>query len=88
MYRQLQDKQEVQNHPPAVSNSPRLLYPRKEAAYLLGVSVRAVDYLIARGELRTRRLGGRVLVPHADLVKFASRDHSSPIVSTTQEVAA
>jgi excisionase family DNA binding protein len=55
---------------------------------LLGVSVRAVDYLIARGELRTRRLGGRVLVPHADLVKFASRDHSSPIVSTTQEVAA
>jgi hypothetical protein len=77
-------KQAVHNHLPAVSNPPRLLYPRKDSAYQIGVSIRAVDYLIARGELRVRRIGGRVLVPHAELVKFAARDHPTLLVSVVK----
>src|ERR1017187_3065716 len=38
---------------------PRLLYSRKECAYQLSLSMRALDYLIAAGRLRTRKIGGR-----------------------------
>jgi excisionase family DNA binding protein len=57
------------------SSAPRLLYPRKEAAFQLGLSVRNLDYRILKGTIRARRVGSRVLVPHEELVKFASRDH-------------
>ena len=53
----------------------RLLYPRKDAAHQLGVSTRTLDYMIARGELQTRRVGKKVLVPRASLVRFAGANH-------------
>jgi len=52
-------------------NAPRLLYGRKEAARQISVSVRTLDYLIANGKLRCKRLGGRVLLMHAELVRFS-----------------
>jgi hypothetical protein len=55
--------------------TPRLLYDRKEAARQLSISVRSLDYLISRKELATRRLGKKVMVPHAELVRFASANH-------------
>lgn len=53
----------------------RLLHPRKEAAWLLGISVRSLDYLIANKQLATRKIGGRILVPHNELVRFSRADH-------------
>lgn len=53
----------------------RLLYPRKDAAYQLGVSVRTLDYLIARKELETRRIGKKVLVTRKSLTRFANANH-------------
>lgn len=50
-------------------------YTKKEAAYSLGVSVRTVDYLIARGELGTTRIGKRVLVPREVLRRYAAGSH-------------
>jgi hypothetical protein len=55
--------------------APRLNYPRKEAAYLAGISVRNLDYRIAMGTIKTRRIGSRILIPHEELMKFVSRDH-------------
>jgi hypothetical protein len=55
--------------------SSRLLYDRKEAARQLSVSVRSVDYLIAGKELETRRIGKKVLVTHASLVRYAQANH-------------
>jgi excisionase family DNA binding protein len=54
---------------------PRLLYPRKDAAYQLGISVRQVDILIANKHLQVRRIGGRVLIPCSELKQFARADH-------------
>jgi hypothetical protein len=53
----------------------RLLYDRKEAARQLSISVRSLDYLIAGKQLDTRRIGKKVLVPHASLVRYASANH-------------
>jgi excisionase family DNA binding protein len=53
----------------------RLLYPRKDAAYQLGVSVRTLDYLVARKELETRRIGKKVLITRRSLVRFANANH-------------
>ncbi len=60
-------------------NAPRLLYDRKEAARQLSISTRALDYLIAKKELGTRRLGRKVMVSHGELVRFARADHTDAI---------
>jgi hypothetical protein len=36
------------------NSSERLLYPRKDAAFQLGISIRALDYLVANRQLETR----------------------------------
>ena len=48
-----------------------LLIGRHEAATVLGVSLRTLDYLIERGELPARRVGRRVLISRSELEKFA-----------------
>lgn len=53
----------------------RLLYPRKEAAYKLGISLRALDYLIAGKHIRTQRISKRVLVHTRELERFARANH-------------
>jgi hypothetical protein len=47
----------------------RLLYDRKEAARQLSISVRGLDYIIAAKGLDTRRIGRKVLITHASLVR-------------------
>jgi len=48
-----------------------LLVGRRQAAEALGISVRKLSYLIAEGEVATRRVGRRRLVPVTELRKFA-----------------
>jgi hypothetical protein len=55
--------------------STRLLYDRKTAAHQLSISVRSLDYLVAGGQLETRRIGKKVLVTHASLVRFSQGNH-------------
>ena len=59
----------------AHSNAPRLLYDRKEAARQLSISVRSIDYLLAQKKFDTRRVGRKVLITHASLVRFAQSNH-------------
>jgi hypothetical protein len=49
----------------------KLLYRRQEAAYALGMSVRAIDYMIADRKLTTRRVGRCVVIPAADVSRVA-----------------
>lgn len=52
-----------------------ILLSRKDSAQLLGISLRSVDYAIARGLIRPRRIGRRVMLPRTELLRFASKDH-------------
>ncbi len=55
--------------------SSRLLYGRKEAARQLSISIRNLDYLIAARKFETLRIGKKVLIKHASLVRFAQGNH-------------
>lgn len=63
-----------------VAPDAKLLVSRGEAAQLLSISERGLDYLIANRRLPTRRIGGRVLISVADLRKYARGDHPERIV--------
>ena len=76
---------------PCRSSSARLLYSRKEAAYQLSISTRAIDYLIANREIAVRRNGSRILIPHAELIRYARADHFGairPVSAQPEAVAA
>jgi hypothetical protein len=66
----------------------RLLYDRKEAARQLSISVRSLDYLIAGKHLDTRRIGKKVLVTHASLVRYASANHYEAVKEVMSESTA
>jgi excisionase family DNA binding protein len=64
-----------------VAVESKILANREEAAQMLSISQRALDYLIATRRLPTRRIGGRVLIPASELRKFARTDHPERIVA-------
>jgi excisionase family DNA binding protein len=57
----------------------RLLYDKRSAAEMLSISLRSLNYLLSRGKIRFRRMGSRVLIPHAELVRFAQGHHPEPV---------
>jgi excisionase family DNA binding protein len=50
----------------------KLLLTRSDAAALLNLSTRSIDYLVARGRLRSRKLGKRRLIPRAAVEQIAN----------------
>jgi len=72
----------------AHTSAPRLRYDRKEAARQLSISVRSLDYLIGQKKLSIRRLGKKVMIPHAELVRFASANHYEPMTPEERTDAA
>jgi hypothetical protein len=62
------------------SHSPApLLHSRKSAAFQLSVSIRSLDYLISTKKLATTRLGKKIMIAHAELVKFVKGNHCGPM---------
>jgi excisionase family DNA binding protein len=59
----------------AIAPEDKLLVGRNEAAEMLSISPRALDYLVANKQIAARRIGGRVLIPVSDLRRFCRRDH-------------
>jgi len=58
-----------------MSPDEKFLVGREEAAEMLSISRRALDYLVANKQLVTRRIGARVLIPVADLRRFSRMSH-------------
>ena len=56
----------------------QLLYPVPLAARVLGLSDRLIWGFIDHGEIKTRRVGTRVLIHRRELEKFAAHDHETP----------
>ncbi len=52
----------------------------QEAARRLGVSERTVATLLARKELRSRRIGRRRVIPVTELERFLLRDHDTRMI--------
>ncbi len=77
----LQASRRKQPHRVTVAPEDKILVSREEAAQLLSISQRGLDYLVASRRLPTRRIGGRVLIPVADLRKYAHCDHPEDIVT-------
>ena len=59
----------------------RLLWDRRSSATILSVSLRAIDYMLARKEIKARRLGGRVLIPTTELRRIAASDTGDSLVA-------
>jgi excisionase family DNA binding protein len=55
----------------------KVLYSKREAAHLLSISLRSLDYLIFSQQLPARRIGRRVLLHRDSIEQFARRDHTS-----------
>jgi excisionase family DNA binding protein len=51
-----------------------LLLSKKQAASVLGISIRSVEYMLANGRLEGRRLGRRRLVTRRSIEKLARID--------------
>lgn len=63
-----------------IAPEEKLLVGRDEAAKMLSISQRALDYLVANKQLTVRRIGTRVLIPLSDLRRFSRGDHPSRLV--------
>jgi len=48
----------------------QVLFSREETAEALRVSVRQIDFMVSRGEIRVRRIGRRVLIPRAEIERL------------------
>jgi len=59
----------------AVGPMDKLLVSQEEAAQLLSISKRSVEYLVATRQLSTRRIGARALIPIEEVRRFARFDH-------------
>lgn len=58
-----------------ISPDEKLLVGRHEAAEMLSISRRALDYLVASNQLAVRHIGARVLIQVVDLKRFSRADH-------------
>jgi len=51
----------------------KLLVTRNDAAALLNLSTRSIDYLVAKGRLSSRKFGKRRLIPLEAVERIAKR---------------
>jgi hypothetical protein len=65
----------------------KLLYSRRDAAEALSLSIRSIDYLITAGQLTTRRVGGKILIPAGAVRRFAREDHPQLVRSNSMAVS-
>jgi len=57
------------------SQPTKLLYDRRSAAFALSISIRSLDYLIARKHLNATRLGKKIMLGHGELARFSRANH-------------
>ena len=58
----------------------KLFLSRREAAVAIGLSLRTIDTLVATKQLLVKRVGRRVLIPIAEIEKFARKNGFVPTV--------
>ena len=79
----------TQRKPPAratLAQDEKLLVGCVEAAGMLSISCRALDYLVANKQLLVRRIGTRVLISVTELRRFSRSDHPEHLVGKRSEL--
>ena len=61
--------------------SEKLLLSRKDAAEMLRLSVRSLDYLLARGEFVAKKVGRRTLIVRGSLEQFCKSPRAARITT-------
>lgn len=51
----------------------RRMFPRKEAAYYIGISLRSLDTLAAEGQILKTKIAGRTVYDRSDLDAYIER---------------
>ena len=64
----------------SLSQDEKLLVGCVEAAGMVSISCRALDYLVANKQLLVRRIGTRVLISVTELRRFSRSDHPERLV--------
>ncbi len=59
----------------------KLLVSRREAAGIVSLSIRSIDYLLANKQLPFRKIGARTMIPVSELQRFARMDHPKRLAS-------
>jgi excisionase family DNA binding protein len=65
-------------------NEPKILYSKREAAYLLSISLRTLETLITEGHILVCRIGRRVLISSRALSDFSTSTRSSESPKTVR----
>jgi len=68
-------KAELEATAPA-GTTERILASKKEAAFMLSISLRSITTLITQKQLTVRKIGKRTLIPVAEIKRFARGDHN------------
>jgi len=63
----------------------KLRYDRESAAFALDMSVRAIDYRLASGELESFRDGSKRYITASALKRYASRNHFNGLIDTEKK---
>jgi hypothetical protein len=82
--RRTRKPQSCKSKPPATATVPldaKLLVSREEAAGIVSLSIRSIDYLLASKELPFRKIGTRTMIPLSALQAFARMHHPERIAS-------
>lgn len=58
-----------------IAPQDKILVSREDAAEMLSISPRAIDYLVSTRQLDVRRIGARVLIPTSELKRFSRSNH-------------
>jgi len=56
-----------------------ILVDKQDAARLLSISLRTLEYIIARGDLTICRIGRRCLIERRSLERFSRRGHDGAV---------
>lgn len=64
---------------PIRTSALRLQHDRRDAAHMLGISLRTLDRLIAAKQIGVRKIGRRVLIPAEAIRQFMKRDHLTEV---------
>jgi hypothetical protein len=66
----------------------RLLYPKKQACFLLSMSLRNLDYRITLGTVKFVKRGRSVPIPRSEVLRLAKGDHAGAMATMDSTAAA